>query len=220
MQYEYECPTCGTFELFFKTLPAEFLQRSAKCPACAETSERIVSPFFVNGTQKSGIEKAGAFAMNKADIGGRARPVYTDNDGRTHEVTTSRDVDRWMKNNQLGSPKMTSWKNPVTGQSSMVPQRSVMKADPISGEPLDLGHVMRESERLIPLDPVIPYLPEVSKNGRPMKNGVLADKTETLKSRMLDPETGKPFTMADLWGEGPKGTPENSAITKFFGKKP
>lgn len=197
--------------MFFKTLPSEKIQRGYPCPSCGKEAERGIESFMTVGTQHGGQEVAASFAMPQADIGGRMRPIRVDNNGQVHEVKTSKDIDAWMRDNQLGNPRMTEWKNPMTGRTSMVPMRTRMIADPVSGEPLDVGAVVRQSEKMIPLDKKEPPMPSFSKTGRPMKDGVL---TETdprkIKSRYVDPETRLPMTMADLWG-GESGVPDVAA---------
>lgn len=75
-----------------------------------------------------------------------------------------------------------------------------MKSDPTTGELLDAGTTVRESANMVQLDDNF-NMPTVSKSGRPMENGVLK-KTGTLKSRLIDPETGQRVTFDNMWGSG------------------
>ncbi len=209
--YTYKCGCGWEAEMFFKMLPSEKLQKGYPCPECGAMAERGIEPFLVGGTQHGGMEDAAAFAMQKTDIGGRQRPVFRDANGKVHEVKTATDIDKWRKSNQIGKPRMVEWKNPITGAKSWVAQRTVMKADPVSGEPADLGVVVRGAADIIPLDPNF-TMPSESRTGRAMKNGVLVERDPAkIKSRIVDPETRKPMTMADLWG-GPGGIPEGGAL--------
>lgn len=208
--YEYACPGCGTFEVLYKSLPSEKKQNEAPCPDCDQMGTRLLSNFAVNGTQQGGIEKDAAFGMTSVDVGGRMRPAFRDNNGQIHEAKTSRDVDRWMKDNKLGVPRMVEWVNPKTGQRSMVTQRVTMKADPISGEPMD-APIVRESERLIPLDKDHFVMPTEMPDGRkvdpttgiPKQRFMDAPESAPISvggRRVVDPQTGKPFTKSDFWG--------------------
>lgn len=109
--------------------------------------------FAVIGGTSFEVQKAGNFAMEKIDQGGRMVPVYKDANGKPHEVRNSRDLDKWQnRNNQLGQPRMVSWTNRITGETTMVPQRTIMHADPVTGEPMDKGSVVRESTKLVQLN--------------------------------------------------------------------
>ena len=108
--------------------------------------------FAVAGGTNFEIAKVGAMAMQKVDVGGRPTPAFKDENGKIHEVRNSRDIEKWMTSNQLGRPRMVEWVNPKTGEKSLTPQRSRMVADPKTGEPMDVGTVIREPERIVPLD--------------------------------------------------------------------
>ncbi len=109
-------------------------------------------PMAVVGGTNFAVAKVGAMAMQKIDVGGRPTPAFKDENGKINEVRNSRDIEKWMTSNQLGRPRMVEWQNPKTGEKSLVPQRTRMVADPKTGEPMDVGTVVRESEKLIPLD--------------------------------------------------------------------
>lgn len=207
--YEYTCPEHGQFEHFFKLLPSEAKQKSMPCPDCDQPGTRLLSNFMVNGTQSGGIEKD-AGTLTTVDVGGRMRPAFTDNNGQVHEVKTSKDLERYMADNRLGPPRMVEWVNPKTGQRSMVPQRVVMKADPISGEPMD-APVVREREKLVPLDAHAFSMPSETPDGRKIDPATGIPKTRFMDApdsapismmgkRMVDPATGKPMTKGDFWG--------------------
>lgn len=212
--YPYRCEEHGEFEIFFKSLPSEKLQKGHPCGECGKTATRLLAGFYQGGTQHSGMEQEVGLATSQTDIGGRMRPIYKDNNGQVHEIKSASDIDHWMKDNALGKPRMVSWRNPLTGKVDMVPQRTVMEPDPVTGEPLDKGVVLRESERIVPLGRRDAPMPGQSKTGRPMKDGVLVDRDPSkLKSRLIDPETRKPYSMADLWGDDrniPEGRVKNA----------
>jgi len=207
--YGYRCEEHGEFEHFFKTLPSEAKQKSMPCPDCDKPGVRLLSNFMVNGTQHSGMEEVTSFAAPSADIGGRRRPVFRDNNGQVHEIKTSKDIDRWRTDNRLGPPRMVEWTNPITGTKSWVPQRIKMVAGP-DGEPLD-APVVREQGKIVPLDNHYEP-PKESRNGVPFnKNGVSVLKGQDPGLRqhgrpVIDPTTGKPMKMSDLWG-GPVKNP-------------
>lgn len=207
--YEYTCAACGMFEHFFKSLPSEAKQKSMPCPDCDLPGQRLLSGFMVNGTQHGGMEEVAGFANRNVDIGGRMRPVFTDNNGKTHEIKSSKDIDRWRSDNRLGPPRMVEWTNQQTGAKSWVPQRIKMVAGP-DGEPLD-APVVREQGKVVPLDNHYEP-PKESRNGIPLdKNGVLVTKGKDVGLRqygraVIDPQTGKPMKMSDLWG-GPVKNP-------------
>lgn len=206
--YDYKCPEHGEFDIFFKSLPSEKKQKEAPCPDCDAPSPRMLSRFYTNGTQHGGMEDAAAISMDVVDVGGRMRPAFRDNNGRLHEVKTSKDIDNWRGNNQLGRPRMVEWTNQKTGEKSWVPQRTKMQADPETGEQMDVGAIVKESEPLIPLDNNF-SMPAQSRTGVPMdsKTGVSKIMGRDLEIPIPDPVTGKRSTkMSDMWG-----TPVKSA---------
>lgn len=171
--YEYRCDACDlTKELFFKSLPSEKLQRQAACDSCGNSIPRIPSEFAAVGGTNFDVQKAAMIAVPKEDQGGRPVPVYTDQNGKRQEIRNSRDIDNWTVSNQLGRPRMVQHYNPVTGQKSWVPQRTVMKTDRKTGELLDVGAAVREPAKLVPL-PDNFDMPSESRTGRPLKGGVL-----------------------------------------------
>lgn len=153
-EYVFECP-CGSIKhLVFKSLPPESKRNSSTCDECGKAMTRNIGAegFYATGGTNFEVQKVGNFAMPKVDQGGRQVPVFKDANGQVQEVRNSRDIDKWMKSNQSGTPRMVSWRNQVTGESSMVPQRTIMHADPVTGEPMDKGSVIRESAKLVPLN--------------------------------------------------------------------
>lgn len=153
--YSFKCPTCETTkEVLFKSLPPEKKQRESPCDNCdgVMVRDHSAEPIHVVGGTNFEVQKAGSFAMKKFDQGGRPAPAFKDANGQVHEVRNSRDMDKWMKSNQLGKPRMVEWYNAKTGTRTMVPQRTIMHADPVTGEPLDKGSVIREAAKLVPLN--------------------------------------------------------------------
>lgn len=206
--YEFRCPNCGDFDLMFKTLPSEKKQKEAICPECDTVSARLLSQFAPIGTQHGGMEDAAALSMDVVDVGGRMRPAFRDNNGKLHEVKTSKDIDNWRGNNQLGRPRMVEWTNRKTGEKSWVPQRTKMEADPETGEQIDVGAIVKDSEPLIPLDNNF-SMPTQSRTGAPMdaKRGVSRALGQDISLPIPDPVTGKSHTkLSDMWG-----TPVKSA---------
>lgn len=216
--YDYRCDEHGEFEQFFKSLPSEAKQKSMPCPDCDKPAIRLLANFSVNGTQHSGMEDAAAFSTVGANVGGRKRPIFTDNNGKVHEIKTSADIDRWRRDNRLGSPRMVEWTNTITGAKSWVPQRVKMVAGS-DGEPIDCP-VLKEAAKIVPLDNY--YEPKTeSRNGVPFnKNGVsvLKDQDPGLMQHgraVIDPQTGKKMKMSDLWGGPVKNmaTEERGAVS-------
>lgn len=204
--YGYKCEDHGEFDQFFKTLPSEAKQKSYPCPDCDKPSVRLLGQFYTTGTQHGGMEDAASMSMDLVDVGGRKRPAFRDNNGRLHEVKTSKDIDNWRRNNMLGRPRMVEWTNQKTGEKSWVPQRTKMVADPETGEQMDVGSIIKDSEPLIPLDNNF-SMPSESKTGIPIdqKTGVSKARglDPVLRAGMTpipDPATGKPMKMSDLWG--------------------
>lgn len=222
--YDYKCPEHGEFDIFYKSLPSEKKQKEAPCPDCDAPSQRLLYRFYTNGTQNGGMEDAAAISMETVDVGGRLRPAFRDNNGRLHEVKTSKDIDNWRVNNQVGRPRMTEWRNPKTGEKSWVPMRTKMQADPISGEPLDIGAIIKESEPLVPLDNNF-SIPTETTSGIPIdpSTGVskAMGKNMTIRSKgtaVPDPVTGKPMTMADMWGSPVKSADQGDTPTATPGQ--
>lgn len=219
--YEYRCEEHGEFDQLFKTLPSEEKQKSFPCPDCDKPSVRLLSSFSAGNTQNGEIEKAVAIGMEKVDIGGRMRPVYRDEDGKMHEIKSMFDINRWKKHNQNGLPRMVKWKNPKTGEESMVPLRRSMQVDPATGEPAEplfgINPIVREAVEMVEVDHF--EMPTETRNGIP-----LDPKTGTMKIKdiskipvpgtggLLDPETRQPMTFGDVWGSklGGDGTRENA----------
>jgi predicted nucleic acid-binding Zn ribbon protein len=195
--YVFRCECGWGVEKHFKMLPSSAKQESTLCEECGKSAQRDIGAegFYAVGGTNFEVQKAASFAMRKADVGGQLAPVFTDNNGQVHEVRNSRDIDVWRYNNGLGKPRMVEWRNRITGEKSYVPQRTVMKAGP-DGMPLDAGKVIRESEKLIPLDSHF-EMPSESRTGRKLENGVLP-KERKLVSKYIDPETGKRPTIDDL----------------------
>lgn len=214
--YAYKCESCGEFEHFFKSLPTEAKQKSMPCPDCDKPGTRLLSQFMVNGTQHSGMEDVASFATQGANIGGRRRPVFTDNNGNVHEIKTSADIDRWRTDNRLGPPRMVEWTNAKTGVKSWVPQRVRMVAGP-DGDPIDCP-VVREQGKIIPLDNYYEP-PKESRTGVPFnKKGVsvLKDNDPGILQHgrpVIDPTTGKKLKMSDLWGKGGGGEDVQGAMS-------
>lgn len=153
-EYVFECP-CGSIKhLVFKSLPPESKRNSSTCDECGKAMTRNIGAegFYATGGTNFDSQKTAAMAMRKADQGGRPIPVYQDVNGRTQEVKSVRDIDKWAKNNNLGKPRMVEWANPKTGEKTWVPQRTIMHADPVTGEPLDKGSVIRESTQMVALN--------------------------------------------------------------------
>lgn len=205
--YGYKCEEHGEFDQFFKTLPSEAKQKSYPCPDCDKPSIRLLGSFYTTGTQHGGMEDAAALSMDVVDVGGRMRPAFRDNNGRLHEVKSSKDIDNWRRNNQLGRPRMVEWTNQKTGEKSWVPKRTKMVADPETGEQMDVGSIVKDSEPLIPLDNTF-TMPSESKTGIPIdsRTGVSKARGVDVNTRIPDPVTGKPMRMSDMWG-----TPVKSA---------
>jgi hypothetical protein len=189
--------------VFYKSLPSEKKQKEAPCPDCDSIGKRIISPFLTGGTQSGGIEKAMGNNADQVNVGGRMAPAYRDANGQLREVKSVRDMDNWQKSNQYGTPRMTKWRNPKTGEVSMVPQRIRMIADPISGEPMD-APVVRESVPLVPLDDF--QMPTHTKNDIPLNSKGVVDWERAKNAAppgtrgVIDPETGKQITLGGMWG--------------------
>lgn len=204
--YDYRCAEHGEFDIFYKSLPSEKKQQEAPCPDCDAPSPRLLGRFYTTGTQHGGMEDAAAISMDVVDIGGRKRPAFRDNNGKLHEVKTSKDIDNWRRNNMLGRPRMVEWTNKKTGEKSWVPQRTKMVADPDTGEQMDVGSIVKDSEPLVPLDNNF-SMPSESRTGVPIdsKTGVSKGRgiDPTLRHGVMpipDPTTGKPMRMSDMWG--------------------
>lgn len=204
--YDYRCAEHGEFDIFFKSLPSEKKQKEAACPDCDAPSPRLLGRFYTTGTQHGGMEQVAETAMGAVDIGGRQRPAFRDNNGRLHEVKTSKDIDNWRRNNQLGRPRMVEWTNQKTGEKSWVPQRTKMVADPNTGEQMDVGSIVKDSEALIPLDNTFD-MPAESRTGVPINSktgvsvGIGRDPVLRHGGTVIpDPSTGKPMKMSDMWG--------------------
>ncbi len=204
--YDYKCPEHGEFDIFFKSLPSEKKQKEAPCPDCDAPSPRLLGRFFTTGTQHGGMEEAAGLSMDVVDIGGRQRPAFRDNNGRLHEVKSSKDIDMWRRNNQLGRPRMVEWTNQKTGEKSWVPMRTKMHADPDTGEQMDVGSIIKDSEPIVPLDNSFD-MPSESRTGVPIdqKTGVskAIGRDPVLRhgaTVIPDPATGKPMKMSDMWG--------------------
>lgn len=201
--YDYKCPCGNEFDIFYKSLPSDKKQKEAPCPECDQPAQRLLGRFYTTGTQNGGMEDAAAVSMDVVDVGGRMRPAFRDNNGKLHEVKTSKDIDNWRRNNQLGRPRMVEWTNRKTGEKSWVPQRTRMEADPETGDQMDVGAIVKDSEALIPLDNDF-NMPAESKTGVPIdaRSGVSKFKglDPTIMGGVPDPVTGKPMKMSDMWG--------------------
>lgn len=152
--YSFKCPACETTkEVLFKTLPSHEKQTKSPCDNCDGVMVRDhgAEPIHVVGGTSFEVQKAANFAMKKVDVGGRQAPAFKDANGKVHEVRNSGDIEKWMKSNQSGKPRMVEWTNSKTGEKSWVPQRTVMRAGP-DGMPLDAGVIIKESAKLIPLN--------------------------------------------------------------------
>ncbi len=205
--YSFRCACGSVKDVFFKSLPSEAKQRSASCDACDGKMERNYENegFFAVGGTNFAVANAAAVACK---TGSNGSPVYRDNNGKLHEIRNSGDIDNWRVDNALGKPRLVPWKNQITGETQMVPQRAVMQADPVTGEPLETSPIInREPTKLIPLDShgqeYTP--PSSSKTGLPMKDGVLKIKPEDMTHSLVDPVTGKRPKLKDLWGNGTGG---------------
>lgn len=221
--YEYSCTDCGNFEIFYKSLPSEAKQKAAPCPDCDKSASRLLGSFYAGNSQTTGIEVAMGNNALQVDVGGRKRPAYRDANGQMHEVKSEADIRNWQKSNQYGTPRMVSWRNPKTGEQSMVPQRVKMIADPVSGEPMD-APVIRESVDLVPIEHF--DMPSETKSGIPIdpKTGVpkvrnIGDIPIGPKGRTLvDPDTGKPLKIS-MWGDEPGFSGDNSRVRAVLKKK-
>lgn len=208
--YEYLCKKCEVnFEVFYKVLPSEKKQKEAACPDCDEIGQRVLSPFLQGNSQNSGIESAMGNNATQVNIGGRMKPAYRDANGQLHEVKSVSDIEHWQRSNQYGTPRMVPWRNPKTGETSLVPMRVRMVADPVSGEPMD-APVIRESVQLVPIDHF--EMPSETRSGIPLDPRTGTPKVKDFSKipvpgtrKLVDPETGRPILMGDCWGNEPKG---------------
>lgn len=211
--YQFKCGCGAVKAVLFRTLPPEAKQRSSVCEECGGAMERDFANegFYAVGGTNFEVAAAAAFGAGHVDPTSGI-PRFKDENGRVNEIRSSRDLDKWRTSNQLGKPRMVEWTNPVTGKTYHVPQRTIMKADPETGEPVDAGAVIRTSERLVPLDGPDEFTPpSESRTGRPIVNGVLKNQDPSeVKLGMVDPATGKPMTLGSLWGDD-KGFGEGGA---------
>lgn len=219
--YEYFCKKCEcNFEHFYKSLPSEKKQKEAVCPDCDEIGGRVLSPFLQGNSQNSGIEKAMGNNAMTVDVGGRRVPAYRDANGKLHEVKSEADIRHWQRSNQYGTPRMVNWRNPKTGETSLVPLRVKMIADPVSGEPID-APVVRESVELVPVDDF--QMPSRTKNDIPLdpKTGTV-DWSKIGQCRvpgtqgLVDPDTHKPMTMGGVWGDKMGGDSNRNAAKELL----
>lgn len=206
--YAYRCACGQEWEVFYKTLPSSKLQKAAPCGECGQQSPRDLEremregPPMVNGGFKTSMAAEVGFAMPSVD----GKPVYRDENGKLREVRSATDIDHWMTSNTLGKPRLTEWKNPITGETQMVPMRTRMIADPHTGEPReDVGEVVREKEALVKLDKESFSIPSESRSGLPIdpNTGVLTKKPKDIKLGIVDPETGRHMSLKDTWGKEP-----------------
>jgi hypothetical protein len=202
--YRFACACGYRTEKVYKALPSEAKQKSCACDECGKAMERALGDegFYANGGQKGTVEaELGSEIMRDAS----GRPYFTDANGRRQEVRSVRDVDNWVVD---GVPRMTKWRNPVTGRTEIVPMRTHMVANPETGEVDDClsGSVVRQKERVVPLGRAGSYAPpSETSSGIPLKNGVMPKRDLAKESSgMVDPVTMKPMTRADFWG-GPEG---------------
>lgn len=225
-EYEYLCTgECAcNFSIFYKSLPSEKKQKEAVCPDCDAVGKRVLSQFLMGGTQNSSFEKLMGNNAETVDVGGRKMPAFRDANGKLHEVRTMGDMKLYQKSNQYGTPRMVSWRNHITGETSMVPQRVKMIADPVSGEPMD-APTIKESVELVPIDHF--EIPSETKSGIP-----LDPKTGTPKVRdisklpipgtkgVIDPQTGQPMTMGTFWGSEGAGLSNRAAAKEMLKAQP
>jgi len=204
--YRFAC-SCGSVkEVFFKSLPSPEKQVRSVCEECGKAMGRDYANegFAVNGGTNFSIAGEMGKQLTSAVVGGREAPVFRDNNGQVHEIRGVSDVARWTKDNQLGRPRMVEWRNPVTGAKSWVAKRTVMQADPVTGEVQDRGTVVRGSEPMVELGPVV--IPSEDTAGRPMVNGVKRPIDPRTPVGPVDPTTGRRMTFGDLWKGG--GVPQ------------
>lgn len=223
--YGYRCEEHGYFEQLFKTLPSEKKQKEFPCPECDVPSVRLLDSFSVGNTQSSGIEKAMGRNALTIDVGGRKVPAYKDANGQLHEVRRMGDIEHWQKSNQSGASRMVQWKNPITGETTWEPQRIKMVAGP-DGMPLDLPTV-KESVKMVPLDHF--EMPTETRTGIPIdpKTGIPKVKAADLAKapigppgrRLVDPESGKPMTLGDMWGGEPGGNSDKQYVKAILSGK-
>lgn len=225
--YEYGCPKCeNNFEIFYKSLPSEKKQQEAPCPDCDTVGKRLISPFLTSNTSSSGIEKAMGNNAMTVNVGGRPMPAYQDANGQVHEFKSISDVKHWQKSNQYGKPRMVEWTNPKTGERSLVPQRIRMIADPISGEPLDMPTV-KESVKMVEVDSFT--MPTETRTGIPIdpKTGTPKVTAAQMQNapfapggrRLMDPESGRPMTLGNMWGSEPGGNSDKAYVKAVLSGK-
>lgn len=183
--YRYVCSCGWRVEKFFRTLPSEDKQIATPCEECGQTARRSFGDegFFAVGGQHGGVEKAVGMAA-QTDASGR--PVFRDENGKVHEIRSSRDVDSFQKHNALGLPRMVEWRNPVTGEKTWTQQRTRMVSDPVTGEVDEAksGAIVRGPERLTPLDGGDSWSPpSESVTGLPIVNGAIQPRAIDEKRR-------------------------------------
>lgn len=187
--YRYVCAGCGwKVEKIFRALPSEAKQTSTPCEECDKQATRSMGDegFFAVGGQHSGIEKAAAFAAQQDPATGR--PIFTDENGKTREIKTSRDLDSFTRHNAVGPPVIEKVIR-RDGVDVLVPA-------------LRNGKVIRGPERLTPMDDASEWIPpSEAATGRPIVNGVVV-KGEPMT---VDPQTGKRMT---VWAQREGGEPD------------
>lgn len=197
--YAFHCSCGSKAEIFFKSLPSEEKQKHAPCQECGRKMYRdhAQEEFFAVGGTNFDVQKAAMMAVPKEDQGGRLVPVYTDANGKKQEIRNSKDIDNWTVSNRLGTPQMVPWKNRITGETRYVPKRTIMKADPTTGEPADAGAVIREPAKLVPL-PNHLDIPHESRTGRPLRTDGSLDKSRKMYAAEINPKTGKRSSIDEL----------------------
>ena len=184
--YAYRCECGASKVVFYPTLPSEAKQNAAACDVCDKQAKRSIADegFFAVGGQNGGVEKAVGMAAERDAANGR--PIYHDENGKIHEIRSSKDIDSFSRHNALGRTIYTD-KLVRDKDGTMVPA-------PARGAN---GQVLRESEQLTPLDGGGEWTPpSETATGRPIKNGAIVQGPT------------KTATGEDAWGSRQSGEPD------------
>lgn len=153
----------------------------------------------------SRVEAQQALAFEKDSNG---RPIYKDVNGKTHEIRTTADIEAFKQTgaSPMARPRMQEYRNPITGRTSWEPSRAGgLKPHPVTGEPMEIGPVLREHEKMIDMGTVsgefIP--PSHTQTGIPIDpvRGVAAVNPADRPLGIIDPETKKPMKASDMWSD-------------------
>lgn len=203
--YCFACACGNAFETHSQTVPkrevvdAECIECGKRAPRDREREIREGDVAPLNASSSKDMAETMAIAGRRE----AGKLVYTNANGRSQEVRTASDVEKWMKgDNQLGPPRRREVVNPYTGKKEWaVERKGGIRFDPVTKEQVDTGPIVREAARLVPLTGE-PKIPERAPSGLPIKNGVMQGDPRKVRLRAFDPVLGKRPTLGDLFVSG------------------